>query len=169
MNKDFIFISGAPGAGKSTISDSLRNKLNSPLIDFGNLRCFHLDEKWSNASIEEENMAFESLIFILKNYHKHGYTNVIINDLTDEKIKRIEKELSRYNYIIFSLTIKNDDELKKRVVERSNSGWKDFEKSIQVNKDIIERPLLTNEYKINNTHNQPEETVKKIVDILSQF
>ena len=71
--KDFIFIGGSPGSGKTTISKLLYEKLNHPpLIDFGILREPHLETDWSNQSKKEEQMAFENLVFMLKNYLKMG-------------------------------------------------------------------------------------------------
>ena len=61
--KDLIILAGAPGSGKSTIGELLREKQGFPLIDFGWLRQGHLDDRWSNATPEEEQMAFENLVF----------------------------------------------------------------------------------------------------------
>ena len=63
--KDLIIISGAPGSGKSSIGVLLRKQHGFPLIVFGWLRQGHLDDKWSNATADEEGMAFENLIFII--------------------------------------------------------------------------------------------------------
>jgi adenylate kinase family enzyme len=35
LMKDFIFIAGAPGSGKSTVAKALHDKLNSPIFEFG--------------------------------------------------------------------------------------------------------------------------------------
>lgn len=77
MTYDLIIFGGAPGSGKSTICEILQKRLNSPLIDFGWLREFHLDREWKRANEEEKQMAFENLIFILKNYIKHKYKNIM--------------------------------------------------------------------------------------------
>ena len=87
--KDLIVIAGAPGTGKTTISNLLARELNSFVFDFGVLRQIHSDNDWSNWSEAEEQMAFENLIFILKNYKKHGHKNVILNDLQDFRILQI--------------------------------------------------------------------------------
>src|SRR5687768_7415848 len=55
---DLIVIAGAPGSGKTAVSDLLHAALRSPYIDFGDLRNFHLDREWSNQSAEEEQMSF---------------------------------------------------------------------------------------------------------------
>jgi len=65
-----------------------------PSIDFGCLPVFHLDREWSNTWAEEEQISFENLVFILKNYYRYGYKNVLINDLTDKKIQQLPNYLS---------------------------------------------------------------------------
>ena len=49
-------------------------------------RQLHLDREWSNTSEEEHEMAFENLVFVLRNYLKHGYRNLIVDDLQDWRI-----------------------------------------------------------------------------------
>ena len=107
-----IFIAGAPGSGKTTISNKLKIKLNDcPLIDFGWIREFHLNKSWSNANDKEEQMSFENLVFILKNYIKNEYPYVIVNDLKDSRITEIPKIFNSANYLIFSLLVKDENEL----------------------------------------------------------
>jgi len=95
IKHDLIIFTGAPGSGKTTVSELLQKDLDSPLIDFGNLRIFHLDREWKKANDREELMSFENLVFILKNYIRNGYKNVIINDLKDDKALKLAKIFSR--------------------------------------------------------------------------
>lgn len=163
---NFIFIAGAPGSGKTTISRLLQEKLKCPVIDFGNLRIFHLDREWSNASEEEESMSFENLVYILKNYAKHGYKNVIINDLKDFRIEQIPETFKDYEYLIVTLVINSDEELQKRVTQERDSGYKNPEKAIEWNYHIKARDMLLGEHKIDNTHNEPEKTVEEIMKLV---
>ena len=75
---DLIVVAGAPGSGKTTVCDLLYAELKSPYIDFGDVRNFHLNWQWSNESPEEEQMSFENLVHILKNYIRNGYKNIIL-------------------------------------------------------------------------------------------
>lgn len=164
---EIIIISGAPGSGKTTISNLLRKKLkNSPLIDFGWLREYHLDAQWKKANEKEEAMSFENLIFILKNYLKHGYKNIIVNDLQDYRIIQIPKIFSKHNYKIISLLVNNDSELKRRVLSKRDSGFKNTNAAQAWNNKIIRRKNVKNEYKIDNTHRKPEKTVAEILKII---
>lgn len=164
--KKFIIISGAPGSGKTTIAKLLKEKLDSPYIDFGWLREFHLDRAWNQASEKEENMSFENLTYILKNYIKNNYNNVIVTDLTDEKIKKIPELFSDTDFIIISLMIDNDVELQKRVLGERDSGFKNAEAAILWNQKLKIRTSLANEHKIDNSHNKPEVTVEQIISLL---
>lgn len=75
---NLIVIAGVPGSGKTTVSKLLKEKLNGPYIDFGCLREFHLDREWKRANETEEQMAFDNLVFMLKNYIKNDYCNRLI-------------------------------------------------------------------------------------------
>ena len=164
---DFIFIAGSPGCGKTTISNLLKSKLNNPpMIDFGWIREFHLDRKWKNASKKEEQMSFENLVFILKNYIKQGYKNIIVNDLQDFRIEQIPKKFSKYNYVIISLIVKDDEELKNRILGERDSGFKDVKTALSWNKKIMERKNLKNEFKVDNTHRRPNKTINTIFLLL---
>ena len=166
--KDLIILAGAPGSGKSTIGELLREKQGFPLIDFGWLRQGHLNNKWSNVSSEEEQMAFENLNFIIKNYWQHGYKNVIVTDLQDDKITAFAETIKETDYIIVSLIITEDVELKKRILGERDSGFKNVERSIEWNKSLQSRLTLPNEYKIDNTHNNPAKTVKEILELVEK-
>ena len=165
---DFIFIAGSPGSGKTTITKLLQARLQSPSIDFGVLREFHLDREWKKASDEEEKMSFENLMFILRNYVKNGYTNILVNDLQDFRIEQVPEVFKENRYVIVSLVVKDDEELKRRVLTESrDSGFRDFEQAIEWNKRIHDREQLSGEYKLDNTHNNPQQTVDQILKLLN--
>ena len=166
---DIIFINGSPGSGKTTISKLLRKKLKgSPLIELDWLRCYHLNEKWTNASKNEEQMSFENLKFMLKNYVENGYKNIIVTGFQEFRIKQISKMFQKYNYVIISLIIKDKVELKNRILGNRDSGFKNFKKSISWNNNIVKRKDFKNESKIDNTHRNPNKTINLILNVLEK-
>ena len=166
---DIIFINGSPGSGKTTISKLLRKKLKgSPLIELDWLRCYHLDERWKNANKKEEQMSFENLKFMLKNYVKNGYENIIVIGFQEFRIKQISKMFQKYNYRIISLIVKDESELKNRIMGDRDSGFKNFKKSISWNNNIAKRKYFKNEYKIDNTYRNPNKTINLILDVLEK-
>lgn len=166
--EDIIIFSGAPGSGKTTVAEQLQQETKSPLIDFGDLRAWHLNFDWSNANAEEEEMAFENLIFVLKNYLKHGYKNIIVTDLKDERAPKLVENLKDVKTIIISLILSDEEGLKKRVLAERNSGFKNVDEALRRNKEIMTRELFPNEHRIDNSHNEPEKTVKEILNILKK-
>jgi AAA domain len=162
-----IIIGGAPGSGKTTVSKLLYEILQSPMIDFGDLRNFHLDFLWEKANESEEQMSFENLVFILKNYIRNDYKNVIINDLQDFRIQQIPSIFANDDYLIVTLVLHDDDELRARVLNPSrDSGFRDVERALAWNRAVIERPTLKNEYKLDNTVNPPEDTAQEIINLI---
>ncbi len=149
---DLIIIAGAPGSGKTTICNILKEKLNSPMITFGHIRGFHLDQKWSNTTPIDELMTFNNLQFIIQNYFNNGYRNIIINDLEVHRIEQIPEIYLNKQILIFTLFLNNDQELKERVLTESrDSGFRDYRKSIECNEIIKAKEKLKNEILINNT------------------
>lgn len=166
--KDLIILAGAPGSGKSTIGELLREKEGYPLIDFGWLRQGHLNNTWSNATPEEEEMALENLTFIIKNYWKHGYKNLVVTDLQDERVAFLAERFKESKYIIISLVISNDEELRKRVLGERDSGFRNVEAALKWNRNLKSRPALANEYRVDNTHNDPLKTMQEIVALIAK-
>lgn len=162
-----IFIGGAPGSGKTTISELLHKKFQSAMIDFGCLRVFHLDLLWEKETEKEEQMAFENLVYILKNYIRNGYENVIVSDLKDFRLRQIPQIFESEDYIIVTLVLYDEKELSSRVLDPTRDiGFRDVEKALEWNHGILERPAVKNEYKLDNTINSPEETVQEIIDLI---
>jgi adenylate kinase family enzyme len=165
-NYKLIIFAGAPGSGKTTICELLQKELNSPLIDFGYLREWHLDPKWKNANAKEEQMAFENLVYVLKNYIKNGYRNILVNDLMEDKVAKLAKIFQ--NRIIISLVL-DESVLRKRVVNpKRDSGFRDVEKAVKWNTQLKKRKLLENEIRVDNSHSNPKKTVKELLLILKK-
>lgn len=165
---DFIFLLGAQGSGKTTIARILKEKLGSPHIDFDWIRGFHLNKDWSNTNNSEERMSIKNLIYLLENYVKNDYKNIIVSGFTEMNIKQVLEELKEYKYKIITLTIKEDDVLKKRVLNESrDSGFRNYEQSIEFNNNIKDSLQFPNETKIDNTYQTPQETVEEIIDLVN--
>lgn len=160
---DLLVVAGAPGSGKTTIARLLHAQLGGAYVDLGHLREFHLDNEWSNASPREESMAFENLLYIIRNYFRHGYRPVIVTDLLDFRVQEMPVHFRHDNFLIATLVVHNDAELKRRVlIPERDSGFRDFATSLAWNRGLIERPPVQNEVKIDNTAADPTGAVGRI-------
>ncbi len=166
--KDYIFLIGAQGAGKTTIAKLLKERLRSPHIDFDWIRDFHLNREWSNQSDIEWEMSLENLMFILRNYKRSHFHNVITSGCIEKDIERLIEAFKEDSFIIITLYLTNDNELENRVLNESrDSGFRDYESSIANNKRLKDGIKYPNEHKIDNTYKEPEKTVQEIVELLS--
>jgi hypothetical protein len=166
---DFIVIAGAPGSGKTTIARMLHARTQSVSIDFGTFREFHLDPQWKKECPREEAMAFENLVFTLRNYRRHGYENVIVTDLKDARVREFPALFPDADLLIATLVVKDDAELARRVLlPERDSGWRDVEGALAWNRAIIERPAVDGEVKIDNTLPDPGPALERILGLLSR-
>ena len=161
--KDLIFIAGAPGVGKSSVASELQKKLGSPCFEFGWIPEFRQKGSETIPYKEEESIAFENLVLVVKNYVKHKFNNIIITDLQDERILGLHNQFENYNYALFTLTVKDDEILKSRILnEGRSSGYRDWEAGLEINKRILNRELLQNEIRIDTTNKSISVIIEEI-------
>lgn len=168
---DFVILLGSPGSGKTTIGELLKEKINSIYIDYDTIREFNFDRLWKNMkrNAERDPVALENLILILKNYGKHKVKNVIVGGVGDKETKVVLAKLKNYNNIIIKLCLSDDEVLKKRVLmESRDSGYRDFNAAIKLNREIRNGMTYPNERIVDSTNQTPDETADQIIEILSK-
>lgn len=112
-------------------------------------------------------MAFENLVSILVNYARHGYRNVIVNDLEDPRVQQMPIVLHPHTVVIFTLVVRDDQVLRSRVLDpQRDSGFRDVARALAWNRSVIERAPVEHEFKIDNTTPRPDETVATILRII---
>jgi chloramphenicol 3-O-phosphotransferase len=169
ISLDVIVIAGAPGAGKTTVCRALHVQMQGPYIELGqHLRQLHLDPGWHTASPREEQMSFENLLAITRNYLKYGYTPVIVTDLEDFRILEIPSLFSEHRYRIITLVCSNE-ELERRVLTPTrDSGYRDVRRTQEWNAIAKARPLVRNEHRLDTTGQTIEETVQAVRRLIGQ-
>lgn len=161
--KDFIFIAGAPGSGKSTVAEALQEKLDSPLFEFGWIPEFRNKGEETIGYREEESFSFENLVLVAKNYTKHGFKNVIITDLNNDYIEKLPEIFDEYDYAIYTLRLEDEDILKSRVMDETrSSGYRDWQKALEINRGLQNRQAFSGETFVDIGSRSAEEVAKNI-------
>jgi DNA polymerase III delta prime subunit len=164
---DFIFIAGAPGTGKSTLAAALHERLGAPYFEFGWIPEFRLQRPDDQA--REEQLSFENLCFVIRNYVRHGYRNVTVTDLNDIRFREIPRRFARSRYAIVTLVVEDDAVLKARVLDEArSSGYRDWEAALRHNRLIHERPLLPGEVRLDNTRRTLDELLDEALRVLGE-
>ena len=163
LMKDLIFIAGAPGSGKSTIAKALHEKFKTPLFEFGWIPEFQNTGSKTLSYAEEESLSFENLVLVAKNYVKHGFKSVIITDLNNDFIAQLPGIFKDYDFAIYTLRVLNEELLKSRVLdELRSSGYRDWEKALEINNELKNREPLKNETFIDIATQSVEQVVEQI-------
>jgi len=167
IKHEVIIIGGAPGSGKSEITKLLQERLSTPMFEFCWIPEFRNTGTITIPYEEEEGIAFENLVLVTKNYIRHGYKNILLTDLIDKRILELEKVFSDQQYLLITLVVESNAELKSRVLnETRSSKYRNWEEAIQINQTILDRPLLQNEVRIKNFGKTKEEVVAEILALL---
>lgn len=162
-NYDIILIGGAPGSGKSSVCKIIKAKLGNTWLDCGWLREFHLNYGWKNKGRKEEQMAFENTVFIIKNYLKHGYRNIMVDDLQYDKFMELRKIFPKRRILLVILTCK-DSELKRRLLAPRESGFDNVKMALKYNEQWKDCNLK-GQLKIDNSkHNNPQTAASIILN-----
>lgn len=162
--KDFIFIAGAPGSGKSSVAKALQEKLDCPLFEFGWIPEFRNTGKKVIPYTEEESLAFENLVLVTKNYVKHGFKNVVITDLDNDYIEQLPKIFGDYDFKICTLRLQDKEALKQRVLEGSRSSeYRNWEKALEINDSLLNRLAFQNEVFIDIDGQSVSDVVDRII------
>ena len=161
---DFIFIHGAPGTGKSSLAWALQARFQSPCFEFGWIPEFRTRRNSTISYVEEEGLAFDNLCLVLRNYARHGFDRIIVTDLRDPIIRQLPRRFSRYRYLLFTLWVEDENELKARVLNQArSSGYRDWKEALDLNRTIRARKLMTHEVRLDSSRLSVEELADEVV------
>ncbi len=147
---DLIIVAGSPGSGKSAVCRELWTRWNIvPMIELSALRNLHLDTQWSNQSEDDRAIAFDHLVYIVHSYAKHVWRPVLVTDLREECLPRIDKVFADLRYTIITL-FSSDAIIGQRIAGRSD-GFTNVSAAIAWNRACRSRALLPNERRVESS------------------
>jgi len=165
---DILVIHGSPGCGKTTICKNLHEILKSPWFEFGWIPEFtHLNPHTKILPKKEEQLVFENLILVAKNYIQHCFENILLSDLQDIRMLDIPTIFAQNSYAIITLYSECDATIKRRILERdSGNAYKNFKQAATINGMIKSRKRLPNEYRLRCDNQTVDEITAQVLEII---
>lgn len=165
---DILLIQGAPGSGKTSLAQVLHQRLGSPWFEFGWIPEFRLKGEAEISYDEEEQLSFENLCLVVKNYLRHGFTNILITDLRDPIMQQALKIFRRSRLLLITLVLTDEEILKERVLrEDRSSGYRDWQEALAINRLLSSRSTRKNELRIDVTHTPVEAAAGQVMALFA--
>ena len=165
--KDFIFIVGPSGVGKSTLAKNLFKHYKSTYIEQWMIPEFESRDGVEEMTGElEERTCWEAMVSLLMCFNGLGYKNVVASDLDDLRTRDIPIVFKGYTYISIKLICSDLDQLQSQMKNRQNGGLIDFELQRKMNERNIDRKPLVNEYEIDIARITPDMVMKKAINLI---
>ena len=165
--KDFIFITGASGIGKSTLANGLLNHYKTTCIEQNMIPEFiSRDGSEPMTGKLEELTCWENQIAMLMCFHRLGYKNIIASDLDDLRTADIPIVFKGTDFITIKLVCSDLKQIQKQMQNRPNHGLIDYELQKKMNDKNIQRSPLVNEIEIDIAGKSIREVLEQVIKII---
>ncbi len=165
--KDFIFITGASGIGKSTLANGLLEHYKTTCIEQ-----HMVPEFISRDGIEpmtgelEELTCWENQVAMLMCFHRLGYKNIIASDIDDLRTADIPIVFKGMDFITIKLISSDLRQIQEQMRNRPNNGLVDFELQEKMNVKNRKRHPLINEIEIDVAGKSIGEVLEQSIKII---
>ncbi len=165
--KDFIFITGASGIGKSTLANGLLNHYKTTCIEQNMIPEFiSRDGSEPMTGKLEELTCWENQIAMLMCFHRLGYKNIIASDLDDLRTADIPIVFKGTDFITIKLVCSDLQQIQEQMQNRPNHGLIDYELQKKMNEKNIQRDPLINEIEIDIAGKSIGEVLEQAIKII---
>lgn len=165
--KDFIFITGTSGIGKSTLAKGLLEHYRTTCVEQWMIPEFYSRDGNEEMTGElEEQTCWENQIAMLFCFNKLGYKNIIASDIDDLRTSDIPIVFKGLDFITIKLVCNDVEQLRHQMKNRPNNGLIDYELQQKLNEKNLKRPPLINEKEIDVTGLSANDVLQKAIVII---
>ena len=165
--KDFIFITGASGIGKTTLANGLLGHYKTTCIEQNMVPEFiSRDGREPMTGELEELTCWENQVAMLMCFHRLGYKNIIASDIDDLRTADIPIVFRGTDFITIKLICSDIHQIQEQMRNRPNNGLIDFELQKNMNEKNIKRNPLINEVEVDIAGKSIEEVLKQSINII---
>ena len=165
--KDFIFITGASGIGKTTLCNGLLRHYKTTCVEQHMIPEFiSRDGTEPMTGVLEELTCWENQVAMLMCFYKLGYKNILASDIDDLRTADIPIVFKGTEFITIKLVSGDSDQIREQMKNRSNNGLIDYELQEKMNRKNIMREPLINEVEIDVAGKSIEEVLEEAINII---
>ncbi|MBP5282426.1 MAG: hypothetical protein J6Z22_07975 [Lachnospiraceae bacterium] len=165
--KDYIFITGASGIGKTTLANGLLAHYKTTCIEQPMVPEFISRDGVEPMTGElEELTCWENQVAMMKCFHKLGYKNVIASDIDDLRTADIPIVFKGTDFITIKLICSDLEQLREQMKNRPNNGLIDYELQEKMNAKNRGRAPLINEVELDVTGKSAEQVLEEAIQII---
>ena len=165
--KDYIFVTGASGIGKTTLAQGLLAHYKTTFIEQNMIPEFISRDGIESMTGElEELTCWENMVAMLKCFHKLGYKGIIVTDMDDLRTADIPIVFKGSNYITIKLVSSDLEQIRKQMKNRPNNGLIDYELQQKTNDKNLKRDPLVNEVEIDVSGKSIDEVLNEAIEII---
>lgn len=165
--KDFIFVVGPSGVGKSTLAKGLYQHYRSTYIEQYMIPEFETRDGVEEVTGElEERTLWEGVVALMMSFHTLGYKNVVVSDLDDLRTRDLPIRFKGYRFITIKLVCSDFAQLEAQMRDRPDHGLIDFELQRKMNERNLNRDPLVNEVEIDIAGKSEAEVLQQAIEII---
>lgn len=166
--KDFIFLIGPSGVGKSTLAQKLYKHYDGVYLEQSMVPEFIIPKTCEDEGLFEEDTCFQNTIMQAKWFYEKGFRNIVALDFDDLRVRELPIIFKGFDFIILRLYSSSTKQIKQQMEERHKSGTGLFYlEGVDIsNRVISQRPLLPNEVKLDVFDKNKEEVFQEAVKLI---
>lgn len=157
--RDFIFIIGASGVGKTTLAKALYERIGGAYLETSMVPKFRIPDGVDPGAFEEK-VCFEATVAQMMKFHELGIRNIIATDFDDLRTADLPIVFKGYDFVTLKLVCSDFEQNRAQMANRVD-GLIDFELLEKMHAKIINRPLLVNEVLIDVAGKTPEDVLEE--------
>lgn len=166
--KDYIFVIGPSGVGKTTLARGLYAHYQGVYFEQNMIPEFGIPEGVDEGRFEEEVM-WEGSLALLRFFHEKGLKNIVAADFNDLRTREIPRLFRGSDFITLKLVSSDYRQNLEQMLSRGEGGLVDTKLLRESTEKIMNRPLLPGEALLDVAGKSPEEVLSEAIGLIDGF